>query len=124
MASPRPTFRTIVLAAAVVTPLFGLKLWRTGSAAAEEIDPFRARIVPFVRTYCEDCHNADHAEAQLNLQRYESAEMAAADFRQWEHVATFLERQEMPPAAAQLQPTSAEREDVLRALREALAGEA
>jgi hypothetical protein len=96
----------------------------TGVVAAEAGDLFRQRVVPFVRTYCADCHNADHAEAQLNLVRYESAEMAAADYRQWEHVATFLEREEMPPEAAQRQPSPDEREEVLRVLREALAAEA
>ena len=79
-----------------------LLLGSSGLAA----DPFRELIVPFVKANCAECHNARLAEAELNLVRYESAEMAADDFRQWEHVITFVEREEMPPKTAKQQPTA------------------
>jgi hypothetical protein len=87
-------------------------------------DPYRDRIVPFVRTYCSECHNNDLAEAELNLLRYDSPEAAAEDFRQWEHVITFVERGEMPPATANRQPSLELRADILKAVREMLDREA
>lgn len=87
-------------------------------------DPFREQVVPFVQQYCANCHNADLAEAELNLARYTSAEMAAEDFRQWEHVITFVKREEMPPKSAKEQPSSENRAGFLKALRGVLDEEA
>ena len=87
-------------------------------------DPFREKIVPFVKQFCADCHNADLSEAELNLVKYESAEMAAEDFRQWEHVITFVQRGEMPPKSAKQQPSPDQRAEILKTLRTVLDGEA
>ncbi|MCC7424062.1 MAG: DUF1592 domain-containing protein [Planctomycetaceae bacterium] len=94
------------------------------SPSARGADVFRDRIVPFVKTYCAECHNETLAEAQLNLSKYESAEAAADDFRQWEHVVTFVQREEMPPATAAKQPTANERKEFLSTLREVFSAEA
>jgi hypothetical protein len=92
--------------------------------AASAADPFRERIVPFVKTYCADCHNAQVTEAELNLVKYESAEMAAEDFRQWEHVITFVHRDEMPPKSAKQHPTAEQRAEFLKTLQSVLDAEA
>ena len=94
------------------------------SPSARGADVFRDRIVPFVKTYCAECHNETLAEAQLNLSKYESAEAAADDFRQWEHVVTFVQREEMPPATAAKQPTANERKEFLSTLRGVFSAEA
>ncbi|MDB5385467.1 MAG: cytochrome [Planctomycetaceae bacterium] len=94
----------------------------TSTATAD--DPFRERIVPFVNEFCSKCHNADLSEAELNLARYQSAEMAAEDFRQWEHVITFLQREEMPPKSAKQQPSPQLRAEILKTLRTVLDSEA
>lgn len=83
-------------------------------------DHFRERIVPFVARYCRECHGAQTAEAQLNLERYDSALTLADDYRPWEHVLTFVARNEMPPAAASEQPTAEERRAFLATLRAVL----
>jgi len=87
-------------------------------------DPFRERIVPYVKQYCTDCHNAELAEAELNLLKYESAAMAAEDFRQWEHVITFVQRGEMPPKSARAVPSPELRTEFLKTLRAVLDDEA
>jgi hypothetical protein len=92
--------------------------------AARGADPFQDRVVPFVTKYCAECHNEKLAEAQLNLAKYGTAEAAADDFRQWEHVVTFVQREEMPPAAATKQPTADERNAFLSTLREVFSTEA
>jgi hypothetical protein len=91
---------------------------------AKADDPFREKIIPFVTEYCSKCHNADLSEAELNLARYATAEMAAEDYRQWEHVITFVQRGEMPPKSAQKQPSAELRTDILKTLRSVLDDEA
>ncbi|MDB5337619.1 MAG: hypothetical protein JWN70_3238 [Planctomycetaceae bacterium] len=90
------------------------------STTARADDPFREKIVPFVKQFCADCHNADLSEAELNLAKYESAEMAAEDFRQWEHVITFVQRGEMPPKSAKVQPSVEQRAEILKTVRTVL----
>jgi hypothetical protein len=92
--------------------------------SARAADPFRERIVPFVKTYCVECHNAKKAEAELNLEKFDSAEMAAEDFRQWEHVITFVQREEMPPQTAKQQPPAELRAEILKRVRTVLDDEA
>lgn len=87
-------------------------------------DPFRDKIIPFVKEFCSECHNADLSEAELNLSRYQTAEMAAEDFRQWEHVITFVQREEMPPKTSKQQPAAERRADFLKTLRTVMDAEA
>lgn len=86
-------------------------------------DAFREKVVPFVKAYCVECHDAKKKEAQLDLSKYATAEMVAADYRQWEHVLTFVTREEMPPPDAK-QPVPAERAEVLKVLEALLLTEA
>ncbi len=86
-------------------------------------DEFREKVLPFVKTYCVECHDSKKMEAQLDLTKYSSAEMVAADFRQWEHVVTFVTKEEMPPPDAK-QPTPAERAVVLKVLDQLVLAEA
>jgi hypothetical protein len=94
--------------------LAGLLLIVTASGG-RAADPFREQVEPFLKTFCHECHNQERAEAELNLMRYASASALTDDFRQWEHVVTFLKSGEMPPAKAK-QPTAAERADILRVI--------
>lgn len=114
-----PSFRFPIKLIAAALAVFQL-IAQSGSAA----DPFRESIVPFIQANCAECHNAKLAEAELNLARYESAEAAAEDFRQWEHVITFVQREEMPPKSAKQQPTATARAEFLKTLRTVLDGEA
>ena len=75
---------------------------------AQEKDKFRTAIQPFLKTYCIECHNEKKPSAELNLTKYESAAHVADDFRQWEHVITFVRSEEMPPDDAK-RPTADER---------------
>jgi len=90
---------------------------------AIQADAFREKVVPFVKTYCVECHDSNKKEAQLDLSKYATAEMVAADYRQWEHVLTFVMREEMPPPDAK-QPAPAERAEVLKVLEALLLTEA
>lgn len=86
-------------------------------------DAFKDQVLPFVQAYCARCHNAKTSEGQLNLTRYDSAAAIARDFRQWEHVQTFLKEEKMPPDEAK-QPTAMERSKFLTAVENVLLQEA
>ena len=105
-----------VLATAIVL-LPGLP--RAGRAA----DPYRDKVVPFLAAYCFRCHDAKTKRGELDLTRFTTAAKVAEDFRQWEHVLTFLKKGEMPPAKAQ-QPPAVLRADALATLDAVLKAEA
>lgn len=90
---------------------------------ADAAEPYRDTVLPFVKTYCVECHNAKKSEGELDLTRYSSAEKVAADYRKWEHVVTFVTKEEMPPPDAK-QPTPAERAEVLGVLGKLMLQEA
>ena len=85
------------------------------SLTVEAADSFQDTVLPFVKSYCIECHNQKKTEGQLDLTRYTTAESVAADYRKWEHVVTFVTKEEMPPPDA-TQPAPAERAKVLRVL--------
>ncbi|WP_254509428.1 DUF1592 domain-containing protein [Anatilimnocola floriformis] len=91
--------------------------------AARSEDSFTAQIAPFLKTYCFECHNEKKPSAELNLTKYKSAAQLADDFRQWEHVITFVRSTEMPPDEAK-QPSAADRATFLKTLEELLRSEA
>jgi len=79
-------------------------------------DSFRDKVEPFLQTYCFKCHNEKRAEGLLDLTRYKSSMMIAKDYRQWEHVVTFLKEERMPPKAAKKQPAPDARAEFLASL--------
>jgi hypothetical protein len=84
---------------------------------------FAERVVPFVNEYCVKCHNSKTSEGELNLTQFKSAEMLGEHFRQWEHVVTFLEKEEMPPDGAK-QPSKKLRGEILVTIQNLLVQEA
>lgn len=55
-------------------------------------------IVPFLKSYCLDCHNSEQAEAKLDLSGFKIASDIAAGHQTWNEVIHRLEAGEMPPA--------------------------
>jgi hypothetical protein len=86
-------------------------------------DPFEDQVLPFLKTYCVQCHNKEKSSGELDLTRYTAASKMIEDFRQWEHVVTFLKKEEMPPAKA-TQPTATLRAEILTALEQVMVKEA
>ena len=103
--------------------LTSLFVMSVGCPGAHGDEAFRDQVLPFVQSYCVNCHNQKTAKAELNLARYTSAASIAQDFRQWEHVQTFLKDEKMPPKEAK-QPTAAERTKFLSAVENLLLQEA
>lgn len=81
--------------------------------AAESSEPtlraeFTARVLPFVRTYCRDCHGSERQEAKLDLSLFESFDTVTAGHATWEVVLERLQAAEMPPEDVQRRPTMAD----------------
>jgi hypothetical protein len=94
-----------------------------GAADARAADPFQDKVLPFLNTYCVQCHSAKKAGGDLDLTRFTSSAKIVEDFRQWEHVVTFLKKEEMPPATAK-QPTADARAAAVAAIEAVLLAEA
>ena len=104
------------------TILSGLALLLVASPARAE-DAFEQKVLPFLHAYCVKCHNPTRTEGELDLTRYTSAAALGEHFRQWEHVVTFLTKEEMPPKEAK-QPLPAQRAEVLATLKMLIHAEA
>lgn len=92
-------------------------------ASARAADPFKDKVRPFLNEYCVRCHKADKKGGDLDLTRFDTAAKLLEDFRQSEHIVTFLKKEEMPPATAQ-QPTAALRKEMIATIEQVLLTEA
>jgi hypothetical protein len=84
-------------------------------AAAEEIS-YEHDILPIVAEYCFGCHNAERANADLNLERFETQEMAASSLAIWQRSGRRIEHNEMPPRNRP-QPSDEEKELLMAWIR-------
>jgi hypothetical protein len=98
-------------------------LFFIGNQPLRAADTFEGKVVPFLKTYCVECHNQKRKSAELDLTRYDSTSKLIQDFKQWEHVVTFTRKEEMPPSKAK-QPTDPERQEFLKSLESLLISEA
>ena len=53
-----------------------------------------------LQAYCVRCHNSKTTEGELDLTRYNSVAALGEGFRQWEHIVTFLKKEEMAQFSA------------------------
>lgn len=105
--------------------LFAFPRFTSAPAAAPPpaADPFQTRVVPFLNAYCVRCHNAKTKSGELDLTRFRTVAQVGEDFRQWDHVLTFLKKEEMPPAKAK-QPAADLRGEIIATLEKVLLAEA
>jgi hypothetical protein len=92
-------------------------------STARADDPFRDTVVPFLNEYCVRCHKVDKKGGELDLTRFDTAARILDDFRQWEHVLTFLKKEEMPPPKAK-QPSAELRARMVKTIENVLLAEA
>ena len=82
-------------------------------------DPFQDKVLPFLKTYCVQCHNAKKKSGELDLTRFTSAAKSSRTSGSGNIVVTFLKKEEMPPAKAK-QPPAALRAEILATLEKVL----
>jgi hypothetical protein len=76
-------------------------------------DPnFRAKVLPFIKKYCLDCHSGERAKGGLTLEGYISEAHARKDRKNWLAVQHVIASGEMPPKNKP-QPTKEEKEFVI-----------
>ena len=87
-------------------------------------DSVTVSIVPFLRSYCLDCHDNEHAEAKLDLTGFKVASDIAAGHQTWNEVIHRLNADEMPPADHSSRPTAEQRSEFVEQIRAILNAEA
>jgi mono/diheme cytochrome c family protein len=89
---------------------------------ARQPDPletqFAAKVRPFLDRYCVGCHGPKKQSASLDLSTDTTAAAVVKNAKQWELVLERLHAKEMPPESAKTRPTDAEREAVVKWVRD------
>ena len=96
--------------------------WPVGAqqTSLQSLEPqFRGTVVPFLKTYCLDCHGSVRQAAKLNLSGYLSVDAVAASPQLWKTVLDRVAAEEMPPENAKLRPDQQQRSAVLTWIRSA-----
>lgn len=68
-----------------------------GMPNAELVAAYESTIAPFAKQYCLSCHDAEHMKGNIDLESFESPEVALADTELWKRVAEMIQSGEMPP---------------------------
>ncbi|MFO0802073.1 MAG: DUF1592 domain-containing protein [Gemmataceae bacterium] len=90
------------------------------SASASKDDTFEKKILPFVKKYCIECHNADKAGGGLAIDGYKTESLARKGRKDWMAMQEQIQSSMMPPKKRMLQPTKDEREFVVKWIEESL----
>ncbi|MDG2124356.1 MAG: DUF1592 domain-containing protein, partial [Verrucomicrobiales bacterium] len=82
------------------------------TTVAPAADPagFDAKVAPFLKTHCIDCHGPDKAKGKITLHTLDG-HFAQDDLEHWELIMEMLESGEMPPED-EPQPQQAERDAI------------
>jgi hypothetical protein len=78
---------------------------------------FAHGVVPFLEKHCYDCHNAEKAKGDLNLEQYKDASGFYRDQRLWRQVVSQVVAGEMPPPTRKVRPALSEVEAVQGQIR-------
>ena len=100
-----------VLAKAV--RMAGICLWAAVLLVGAEVDvdplSFDRRIAPLLDTLCYPCHNGEKTKGDVNLKQDQDLRQIIDHRATWQIALKKLRASEMPPAKAQVQPSAAER---------------
>jgi mono/diheme cytochrome c family protein len=106
---------------AVVCTQAALISHTTRSARAQDLEPtlealaqqFETQVLPLIEQHCNSCHQGPTPEAGLDLSGYQRLTDVTAAHPVWESVLLRIEGEEMPPADAETQWTTAQRKTVV-----------
>ena len=70
------------------------------------------KILPFLKTHCADCHNADTQEAGIAVHRLATVDQLLKERKTWERVYRMINAGAMPPSDYESQPTDDTRREV------------
>ena len=82
--------------------------WAQGTFTGNLEPAYEATIQPLLQRYCNECHSADLAEADIDLVAFKTLASVRDDVKTWLKVRQMLDTKQMPPKDS-LQPTDTER---------------
>ncbi len=94
-----------------------------GSSYPAQADEYRDTILPYMKTYCLECHAGAEAKGELDLAKFSTNADVIDSFRRWKHIIEFVREGEMPPEEAK-QPAITESNQVVAAIEAILISEA
>jgi len=74
-------------------------------------DQFQSEIRPLLVRLCEECHSADVAEAEINLQAFSTFQEVQKGAKTWQKISEMVRSGQMPPADS-TRPTEQERQQI------------
>ncbi len=98
---------------------FQLPVMADDTAHAEREKQFKTDIQPLLKKLCYDCHGATTSEADLSLEKFESAQSILEGRKTWLKSIERVEKKEMPPKEGE-QPSDAERAKLTEFLKNAV----
>ena len=107
----------------LLVPFLLLVLWACLDARHAQADVFHERVQPYLKTYCQKCHNPKQAKGELDFSVYQSEVNVTAHFRRWNNIIAFIKSGEMPPEK-ETQPGIAESNAVVASIESILLKEA
>lgn len=99
--------------------LLPVLLWGVATCTSAGAIDFEKTIVPFLETYCLDCHDSATQKGKLSLEDIEANLLTGNDLETWRMVRDQVHFRDMPPRKKD-QPSEAEREAVLTWIRNEL----
>ncbi|MEW4565265.1 DUF1592 domain-containing protein [Bremerella sp. JC770] len=112
------TYGPIPIVLCLVGTLMASQAW--GAKRLEMAESYHATVVPFMKSYCIDCHSGDSAEAGLDLEKFRSwEEVTTTGRKKWSSVLDMLVTGSMPPKDYD-QPGGEELQRVLKWVQDAL----
>lgn len=95
--------------------VFGVALQSSGFA--QDLKTFSdSDAVLFVKQHCVDCHGTDEPEADLNLEKFASADLVADAIEEWKKIADRIDNLQMPPHGTEM-PTDESRNSMVHWVR-------
>ena len=93
---------------------------RKVGAGTGVVDPFRASVLPVLKSYCFDCHGDGAKKGDFSLDGFSDTASVHQDRKSWENVLQNLRSGAMPPVKRKSQPTQSERERVVKWIEDEL----
>ncbi|WP_197231102.1 DUF1592 domain-containing protein [Novipirellula artificiosorum] len=120
MASPYLSSPPVCFVALLAASLLALPPSQSRGEDALSRDHYGEQVVPFLNSYCIDCHSGDSAEGGVALDLLIDSPNVQRDYELWEKIIRLVEEHQMPPAD-ELQPTADEIVNVTAAIETELA---
>ena len=95
-----------------------LLLILVNSACAFDETPFKTDVEPFLKKFCFRCHNADNMKSGIRVDRL-NGKLEDRNLKLWTHIRGQLREETMPPED-ELQPSAAERKQLIEWIGKAL----